>query len=249
MSYILDALRRADAERERGEVPGIHAQQLGPLPEDDEADPRRRSPAWVIGGLALALVGALGWILFASRGAPHGEAVVRPAAESATAPIPAPAMAPPIAVPAPVPAVGTTPLSAPAVAARPGTVLPRTAAATVAGAMAPTRSASASASASPPRRAASAADAARARPASAPASSAADRIYKPQELPDAIRKELPTVTVSGSTYSGDRANRMLMINGQIFHEGDTISSGLVLQQIKPRGAVFAFKGYRYETAF
>ena len=28
MSYILDALRRADAERERGTVPGIHAQPI-----------------------------------------------------------------------------------------------------------------------------------------------------------------------------------------------------------------------------
>ena len=29
MSYILDALQRADAERERGTVPGLHAQPLG----------------------------------------------------------------------------------------------------------------------------------------------------------------------------------------------------------------------------
>ena len=28
MSYILEALRRADAERERGAVPNIHAQPL-----------------------------------------------------------------------------------------------------------------------------------------------------------------------------------------------------------------------------
>jgi general secretion pathway protein B len=42
---------------------------------------------------------------------------------------------------------------------------------------------------------------------------------------------------------------MLMINGQIFHEGDVVSNGLVLQQIKPRGAVFSFKGFRYETGF
>ena len=36
MSYILDALRRADAERERGAVPSLHAQQSSSLPSDDE---------------------------------------------------------------------------------------------------------------------------------------------------------------------------------------------------------------------
>ena len=39
MSYILDALRRADAERERGAVPSLHAKQYASLPSDEE--PRR----------------------------------------------------------------------------------------------------------------------------------------------------------------------------------------------------------------
>ena len=33
MSYILDALKRADAERGRGQVPGLNAQPLGASPE------------------------------------------------------------------------------------------------------------------------------------------------------------------------------------------------------------------------
>jgi len=36
MSYILDALRRADAERERGAVPSLHAKQYASLPSDEE---------------------------------------------------------------------------------------------------------------------------------------------------------------------------------------------------------------------
>ncbi|MEO7337891.1 MAG: general secretion pathway protein GspB [Caldimonas sp.] len=75
------------------------------------------------------------------------------------------------------------------------------------------------------------------------------RILSVRDLPEDVRKSLPNVSVSGSTYSSDKASRMLMINGQIFHEGDAIASGLVLQQIRPRGAVFGFKGYRYEVAF
>ena len=70
-----------------------------------------------------------------------------------------------------------------------------------------------------------------------------------RDLPEAIRRELPGLTVSGSTYSSNRANRMLMVNGLIFHEGDTIANGLVLEQIRPHSAVLAFRGYRYELAF
>ena len=40
MSYILDALRRADAERERGKVPGLQSQQHTTL-DADEAPPGR----------------------------------------------------------------------------------------------------------------------------------------------------------------------------------------------------------------
>src|SRR5512133_3858847 len=64
MSYILDALRRADAERERGAVPSLHAQQYASLPDDDE---RRRGPkpmAWVVIGLSAALIAALAWNFF-----------------------------------------------------------------------------------------------------------------------------------------------------------------------------------------
>ena len=68
-------------------------------------------------------------------------------------------------------------------------------------------------------------------------------------LPEAMRRELPPLNVSGAAYSANKANRMLLANGQVFHEGDSVAEGLVLQQIKPRGAVFSFKGYRYELPF
>ena len=40
-----------------------------------------------------------------------------------------------------------------------------------------------------------------------------------------------------------------MINGQVFHEGDQLSAGLVLDKIRRRSAVMAYKGYRYEVTF
>jgi general secretion pathway protein B len=40
-----------------------------------------------------------------------------------------------------------------------------------------------------------------------------------------------------------------MINGQVFHEGDRLAPGLVLERIRPKSAVLAYKGWRYEVAF
>jgi general secretion pathway protein B len=73
-----------------------------------------------------------------------------------------------------------------------------------------------------------------------------DKIYSFAELPDAIRRELPRLTYGGGSYSGDKASRLAFLNGQVFHEGDTIAPGLVLRQVKQKGVILAYKGYRFE---
>ena len=75
------------------------------------------------------------------------------------------------------------------------------------------------------------------------------RISTLAELPDEVRRELPTIAVGGSIYSKSAANRMLVINGQVFHEGDELAPGLVLDQIKQKAAVLKIKGYRYEIGY
>ena len=40
-----------------------------------------------------------------------------------------------------------------------------------------------------------------------------------------------------------------MINGQVFHEGDRLAPGLVLERISRKSAVLVFSGWRYEVAF
>src|SRR6187402_2546129 len=60
MSYILDALRRADAERERGAVPSLQSQQHTII-EDDAAPARPRSLVWAVVALAVAVVVLLAW--------------------------------------------------------------------------------------------------------------------------------------------------------------------------------------------
>ena len=64
MSYILDALKRADAERERGAVPGLHAQPADMALPDEPRGLTLPPWAWGLGGLGLALVGMLAWSMW-----------------------------------------------------------------------------------------------------------------------------------------------------------------------------------------
>jgi general secretion pathway protein B len=68
-------------------------------------------------------------------------------------------------------------------------------------------------------------------------------------LPDSLRHELPTLAFGGASYSKDPSSRMVIFNGRVFHEGDTIAPQLVLQQIKLKAAVMTYKGYHYEIGF
>ena len=257
MSYILDALRKADAERERGTVPGIHAQPIF-AGAPASAGARRGVPPWVwVAGaaLALVLVAVIAWALLGGAGGSAPRTIAEPVAPApaaaplaameprpAPSPAPASAVAPmtaapmtaaPASAPAPAPAVAAKPASAetpvvrrpaPPVAARAALTEPRVAAAP---ASAPTASA----------------------PKPEPKATAEDRVYTLKELPDDIRRQLPNVNVGGSMYSANKADRILIINGQVLHEGDAIAPGLMLEQIKLKAAVLAFKGYRYAIAF
>ena len=100
MSYILDALRRAQAERERGQVPGLHAQPgLGGMPRP-RARATARVPGWVwaLGGAALVLAVLVPAVLL-TRGADRVAAAAAQAGpdgtprEAAPAPVAAPAVA------------------------------------------------------------------------------------------------------------------------------------------------------------
>jgi general secretion pathway protein B len=229
MSYILDALRKADAERELGRVPGLNAQ---PLPnaaagidrfdeDDDAASAERRQSAsrwWPLAaGAALAAVGlgAAGWTML--RGAEPAVPLV-----AATPPVPAPA--PPPVPPAPSPTPAT-----------PEPAAPRAATASPAPAAAPNRS-------EPrpePRQAP-------VRPAPRPAAAAVPPL---EALEPGVRAGLPTFSVGGAVYSRDPASRMLIINGVISREGDALAGGVMLERIGPRLAVLRRDDVRFSIRY
>jgi general secretion pathway protein B len=227
MSYILDALRRADAERERGEVPGLQSQQHALLPDED-APARPRLLVWAVVALSLALVAAIAWNLLGRDTAP---------ARAVGQVSPPPPLLPP-AVPAAPTVLPSTVVAAPPPAASPAAVpVPAAAERRAARPAAP-------ASATAAKR-----DTARSTPASSARPAAESRVYTVAELPEAIRREMPKLSVGGASYSNDAGSRMLIINGQIFHEGDRIAPGLELEKIRLRSALLSYKGYRYELTY
>jgi general secretion pathway protein B len=109
MSFILDALRRADREREseRGGVPSLYTQAVPPPVGNPQADDEAPRPwLWLAAGLGGGLVVAAVWALWSATPA------ALPTATETTAPTnPAPTTE---ATPAPPPAVAATPTPAPA---------------------------------------------------------------------------------------------------------------------------------------
>ncbi len=88
MSFILDALQRADAERERGAVPGLHARQVYNSIDVGGTGSRKGMGLAVVGVLALALATTIGWMWLGNPPA----AVVTAASVPQ---VPTPAIAPP----------------------------------------------------------------------------------------------------------------------------------------------------------
>jgi general secretion pathway protein B len=232
VSLILDALRKADAERERGSVPSLHSQPVAPKSAVAPRAPAVR-PHWLwIGfGAAMGLVGALTWFLVASN-APQTTAA------RMERPQPAAPMASQAAPPAPVapPAASVAPPASPpaAVAQSDGQPIAQPA---------PWRQ--------PEERREARPEAMVGTPAAPAANAPANEgpVVSRDQLPANIRSELPQFAVGGSIYSSNPAARSLIVNGQLYREKDRLTQDLSLEEIKLKAAVFSFRGYRFEVLF
>ena len=241
MSLILEALRRADAERQRGAVPGLHAQTGLALPAHGGAGPQAAAgQRWLLlGAVGAVLLGGLGALAWVRLSTPASVPVV------AALPAAAPAALPIIAAPAPAPAPATQ------VAAAPAPALPTAQAAapvaTPAAVPMPRQVATAPLAAAPLATAPlAAAPLARAPAAQRAAPITPQRLPTLAELPDTLRRDLPAMTLGGSMYAQQPALRMVIINGQVVHEGDRLAPELVVQQIRQKSVVLNWRGQAFE---
>lgn len=235
MSYILDALKKADAEREQGRVPGLHTPMANL--EADLPPLGGRPPAWVMGLGAVLVLAALGSAWWWTR-------LVATTPVTPTAPILTQA-------PTPSLAATPTPLSARSVSATPVTPSPARAQAA-----APTpQTEMRSPVVTPPQTVSPAPAATPAKPSTRapihvdPAKTTSTQVPNLAELPEDVRRSLPALTVSGAMYSDQPASRMLLINNRVFHEGDQPVAGLVLEEIRLKSAVFRYRGTRYAVSY
>jgi general secretion pathway protein B len=273
MSYILEALRKADAERERGAVPDLHAQPQSGAPVLDEADPQR-SARWLgpVLGAGLVLAGALAWHFMrsdapaavapapatkvaldtgATANAPSAPAAMQSPQAAAAQPTPGPAASAVATAPLPAPMPAQAPSAPPAPAQsaprapRPKpSVQARPAAESAMDGARSERAARVQAPANPADRPVRADEPKVASKAEAQAPAA--RLPSLNALPEDMRRLVPPLAVGGSMYSTQPERRMVILNGQVFQEGATLAPELLLEQIRPKSAVLSVRGQRFE---
>lgn len=221
MSYILDALKKAEAERKLGAVPGIHA----PAADAAGSSQRSRRTLWLAAALAL-LVGILAALAWLRPWHAPQTAALPPAPSAFTAPAPQvlPALAPVL------PLVQLPPLK-PEAAARlvpPSPAKPR--------ALASAAPQPLSTPQQPPQ-------------AAQDAGRQDNEPLTLRELPEQIQREIPALKIGGYIYSSNPAERSLLINNKLLREGDEAAPGLVLEKMLRGSVVLNYKGYRYRIAY
>ena len=229
MSTILEALRRAEQERNRGKVPTLHGPSsvlAVPLPPSGSQHASR----WLWGGAAIACSGAIAVALWGLQRPEPPRLTTTATKPVATAPVAAVAAPPERPAPAvlekePPQAAERSPLPPPAPHKR---------------AQAPVTAAPAKArrsEAHPQQQATKAAPV----PAKAQVSGP---VFAPADLPASVRADLPRLHLAGITYSANAKLRMAIVNGQVLHEGESAIAGLVLERVEPGRTIWAFRGYR-----
>jgi general secretion pathway protein B len=248
MSYILEALKKAQAERQLGNAPTLHATQ--PVPPAEPGVAASRKPLFVGLGAGALVVAAGALLVWQRAPAPVADARLAQAGAPAAAPSQAAAPTPTASVaagaasttlevsapPAPVPASRAAhPAEAPAHPPRSEEGKARAPAPAPAAAPMST----APMSAAPPRTAA----------AQPPAPSPDDSLPYLQQLPDAVQRDVPRVTFGGYMYSANPADRLLLVDKALRHEGEEVAPGLVLEKLLPKAAVMNYRGVRYRVAY
>lgn len=234
MSYILEALKKAQAERQLGSAPTIHDLSLQSAPQD-----RGRGtavPLWAVLSGAAVLVAAAALLWW--RQAPPAPAPVLQVA-AAPAVQPSPVSAAPLA-----PAVQPAPLLPPPQRApMPPAPMPAP--------MPPAPKPVAVAAPLPTPRVAAPEPRPVPKPAPPPVQTPApeDSLPLARDLPQSVQQGLPQVAFGGYMYSNNPADRLLLIDKVLRHEGEEVAPGLTLEKLLPKAAVLNFRGTRYRVPY
>lgn len=258
MSFILDALKKSEAERRKGEVPRLQNEPFSPPP--------RRRPVWpLLLAVALLLNAAVfGWWLLAGEDE-RGLAEVAAVSSQKDAAVDRTAGAEPVRLPAGVTAgsaaasgdvaaqevqalkaASPAPTTAPASSAEPAVV-------TEVLEQLPVRSAAPVISKAPgetaerdtPTPRTEAPVAAPARPKVASVAPAAEAFPPVSELPGNVRAGLPRLDLQLHFYTPDPERRLVRLNGVNLRQGGSSGDGLNVLEITQDGVKLSYGGNRF----
>ena len=232
MSFILDALKKSESDRQRQSGPALFEVKVAP--------PRSGLPPWALAIAALLLVnlGVVGWVLLR-----HTSAHAAPASSDAAAHAAAPVSQPVSVAPVPAPAVQAPLATAAAPNGAPGAPVSNPASAP---APPSTPTPAGAADEGNPQDNAPATDA----PAGAPLDGHVRRgtvagvpLYQDAAATPGV--ELPQLRLDLHVYAAHPQDRFVMINMHKLHEGDSLPEGVRVESITPEGAVMSYNGSRF----
>ncbi len=219
MSYILDALKKSDQERQQGNSPNLHSTHGPILPGKPSIPPFKRATFWVVSGGVLLV--CLGITVFFFQFHPdlskkNTPKITDPPLISSKA---QPAQAPPSLQASPGKAVGNA-TSAPQVTVKEQDKVVLSI---------PVQSTPAE-----PRAA---------------LETEAQQTSLPylKDLSGILQAEIPSFNFVGHTYSENPAQRMIIANGKIVREGDVIAADTYLREITWEGVIIEYKGTRFRV--
>lgn len=233
MSYILDALKKSEAERKKAQPKGRARLALA-----DEAQARPPYGAWAGIGFALAALLLAGAYLLGQRQAP-APPVAKPAPQAPAQPAPEPQATVVTAAVEAEPARPAQPASAAPETGSAARPLAEPAVAAPGAASEPRLEARPAPPAKAPR-----AEAPEAPQAEAPAEPPAPQrsILRFADLPSRLQAKVPDLKVSSHLYSSDPGDRMATINGTPRREGADLGGGLKLVEVTASGVLLEIEG-------
>jgi len=219
MSYILEALKKADQERTLGSVPDLETPHWGV-----RRSARNYRWIWIVAALLLVNGVLLAYLL--GRGTDDDKPPAPAAAVRSSIPKPV--------VPVkPVPGAGTTVVTRPreVIQPRPAPVQP--AVETRAATPRPVPE-----STPPPTPVAV--------PQAVPARSRKQGVQLWSDLPLEFRASFTLPHIDVHVYADAPARRFILVDLQKYREGDTLESGAVIEEILPQGLQLYYQGTRFE---
>ncbi len=216
MSFILDALKKSETERQRADAPALYEMKMAPA--------RQRVATWLIVLAALLVINIVVLSVVLLRGNRAGAPPVEVNAVATPAPAAvSPSAAPPASPPVLAPTTAPTGLSS----------APETAT----GAPAVTNADDLPA-ADPARTAGSAV-------AGSAGSAGSDDVPTYEQVSAASGANLPELKLDLHAYASNPADRFVFLNAVNLKEGQTSPAGVRVEAITPDGAILSWHGTRF----